>query len=150
MTTVTKAAAQWKLSVGPFVMNIATDAMSNSASPSVLTNFKATTGTTFNIATLPANSVVVGGELNVITASNDSGTATLAVGDKNSSTRYLAATNIKATGRTALTLTGLLNTAAIDVLVTLANQNGDATTGQVYVTLDIVILGRVNENLKMV
>ena len=152
MTTLSKAGAQWKL-VALFDFNIGAtggaDAMKNSASPSVLVAFNAATGTTYNIATMPGLSVVVGGELDVITASNDTGTSTISLGDSGSGTRYLNAVNFKATGRTALSLTGFLNTTATDLLLTIANQNGNATAGRAILTADLVISGRVNENLKM-
>lgn len=153
MTTLTKAAAQWPLSA-VFIFDIGAtggaDAMVNTATPGVLTSFKASSGATFDIATLPANSFVVSGEINVVTVSNDTGTATISVGDPSSATRYLGATTIKVAGRTALVPTGLLLTASTNLRITLANANGDATTGKVIVRADIVILGRVNENLKMV
>lgn len=151
MTTLTKAAAQWPLSA-VFMFDIGAtggaDAMVNSSG--VLTAFKASTGTVFDVATLPANAYVVDGELNVVTASNDSGTATLKIGDASSDNRYLAATSIKATGKTAITPTGLLLSAATGLRITLANANGDATAGKVIVRVGFVIVGRVNENLKMV
>lgn len=98
----------------------------------------------FDVAALPANAVLVGGEVVVEVASNDGGTATIAVGDSGSGTRYLAATNIKATGRTALTLTGYRG-AGEDLRITLANANGGATAGTVTVRAMYTIAGRTNE-----
>ncbi len=153
MTTLVKSGAQWPLTI-LFDFNIGAtggaDAMKNSASPSVLTAFNAATGTTYNIATLPPNSIVVGGEIEVLTVSNDTGTSTISLGDAASATRYASAVNFKAAARTALTLTAFLNSSSTDLLLTLANQNGNATTGRAIITAQIVISGRVNENLKMV
>lgn len=93
---------------------------------------------------LPPNAVLVGGDLTVETASNDSGTATVAVGDSGSATRYLAATNLKATGRTALTLTGYRGNGE-DIRLTFANANGDATAGVVTIRAMYIVTGRTNE-----
>ena len=118
------------------------NAMKNTSG--VLTNFKATDGV-FDAILLPNNSIVIGGDITVVEASNDSGTATVKVGDATSDARYLAATTIKSTGRTALTLTGYENKSGENLRITLANQNGDATLGKVRVTVQYVIRGRSNE-----
>ena len=60
----------------------------------------------FDVVPLPPSAVVVGGELVVEVVSNDSGIATVSVGDSVSATRYAGATNLKAAARTALALTG--------------------------------------------
>jgi len=93
---------------------------------------------------LPPGAVVIGGELVVSVASNDAGAATVAVGDSASATRYLVATNIKAVGRTALTLTGFVG-AGEDVRITVANASGGATLGTVTLRVQYVIAGRSNE-----
>lgn len=146
MATITKnVAAQWPL-IGTFRFTMA-DAMKNSSG--VLTNFKATGSPTFEIMSLPYNSQVVGGEIVVRTVSNDSGTATVSLGDSASATRYASAVNIKALARTALTLTGY-KTQGEDIRLTVANQNGDATTGDVDLTVMFIVDGRQSENLKTV
>lgn len=146
MTTLTKAVgAQWPL-VGTFAWTNADAMVAVSGS---LTNFKATGSPVFNIASLPFGSIITGGELVVITASDDSGTSTVSIGDSGSATRYLAATNLKATGRTALTLTGLQTTLE-HLRITVANANGDATVGSFQVNFQFIVTGRVLENLKTV
>jgi hypothetical protein len=151
MTTLTKAAAQWPLSA-VFIFDIGatggSDAMVNTSG--VLTSFKAASGTVYDIATLPPQSFLTDGEVDVVTASDDTGTATITVGDASSANRYLGATTIKTVARTALVPTGLFLTAATNLRITLANANGNATVGKVIVRANIVIVGRVNENLKMV
>lgn len=104
----------------------------------------ADTAGVFEAINLPQGSQVVGGDLTVITASDETGTATLAVGDVDSATRYAAATNIKAAARTALTLTGYQNLAGENVRITLANANGNAAAGKVKLTVQY-ISGKVNE-----
>jgi hypothetical protein len=101
-------------------------------------------GGVFDVINLPGNAVVIGGDLTVETASDDSGTATIAVGDSGSATRYLAATNLKAAARTALNLTGYRG-AGENIRLTIANQNGNATVGKATVRVMYTIQGRANE-----
>lgn len=94
---------------------------------------------------LPQNSVVVGGDIVVLTASDETGTATLSIGDSGVATRYASAVNLKAAARTALTLTGYTNAGGLNGRITVANQNGNATVGRVRITLTYIVLGRANE-----
>ena len=121
------------------------DAMVNTSG--VLTNFKATSGTVYDIFTLPFGSQVVGGDVVVKVVSNDTGAATISVGDSGSATRYLGATSIKALARTALVPTGF-KTSSQGLRITLSNATGDATTGEVKVTVMFTVDGRAHENLK--
>lgn len=99
----------------------------------------------FDVINLPVGAVVVGGEVVVNTASNEGGAAsTIAVGDSASASRYLSATTIKSTGRTALVPTGY-NGLGENLRITLAATNGDATAGNVTVRVQFIILGRGNE-----
>lgn len=98
----------------------------------------------FEPIALPMNAVVVGGDMTVETVSNDSSTATIAIGDSASASRYLAATNLKAAARTALTLTGFRG-AGENIRVTLANAGADATAGKVSIRVMYIIQGRSNE-----
>ena len=103
------------------------------------------TSTILDVINLPQGAIVVGGDMTVLTVSNDSGTATLAIGDPTTPTRYLSATNIKALARTALTITGYEGATGENIRITLANQNGDATTGKVRITVSYIVKNRVNE-----
>lgn len=125
---------------GEFTFTMA-DAMLNTAG--VLTNFKATAGV-FDVIPLPPRAVVIGGDITVEVVSNDTGTATLAVGDSASAARYLAATSIKTAARTVLVPTGFRG-AGEDLRITLANNTGDATTGTVSVRVAYMVTGRTNE-----
>lgn len=98
----------------------------------------------FDIIPLPPNAVVVGGDMTVEVASNDASTSTVAVGDSTSATRYLAATSIKATGRTPLVPTGYRGNGE-DIRITFANAGGAATTGTVSIRVLYTITGRANE-----
>lgn len=93
---------------------------------------------------LPPNATIVGGEIVVETASNDTGTSTMSVGDSASAARYLGATSLKAAARTALVPTGYRGVGE-DIRLTLANANGDATAGKVTVRVAYVIAGRMQE-----
>lgn len=147
-TTLVKVGAQWKLT-GLFDFSTGDTFKDNGGVARVLG--KVAGAKTYIPMTLPANSMVVGGEIIVVTASDDSGTSTASLGDAGSGTRYLNAVDLKSTGRTALTLTTtLLNTSATDLLLVLTPQNGDATAGRAIINVDLVITGRQNENLKMV
>lgn len=115
----------------------------------VATQFKAATASTptYDVVPLPYGAQVIGGDVTVLTVSNDTGAATISVGDSASATRYLGATNTKALARTALVPTGYQGLGE-SIRITLANANGDATTGKVKLQVTFVIDGRQNENLK--
>lgn len=132
--------AQWPL-VAYFRARIGADSVLNTSG--VETNLKATS-VVADVINLPNNAIVTGGFLTVVTVSNESGTATLAVGDADAATRYLAATSIKAAATTAFTVTGYLD-AVRNLRITLANQNGDATAGEVLVAVEYILDGRATE-----
>ena len=148
MTTVKKAVTAQTVLTADFTFNVGTDAMLNSAG--VLTNFKAAAGI-FDIMTLPPGHQVVGGEVVVETVSDETGTATIKVGDDNDDDYYSngSTVNIKSAARTALTPTGTKHTVSRPIRVTFANQNGNATAGVVRVTVSFIVPGsRASENLK--
>lgn len=94
---------------------------------------------------VPGGAVVVGGDLAIDTVF-DSTTNTLAVGDGGSATRYLGATNVKATGRTAITPTGYVYPATDTIDLTYALTGSASTTGAGRLRIDYIIRGRGNEN----
>lgn len=98
----------------------------------------------FDVIGLPPLATVISGEVVVETASNDAGTATVKVGDSGNDARYLAATSIKAAGRTALAPTGFRGNGE-DIRITLANATGGATAGTVTVRVLYTIQNRSNE-----
>lgn len=96
---------------------------------------------------LPVNSRVIGGEIVVEVAWDNVTSAAVDMGDVTDPDRYAAAVDLKATGRTALTLTGFKHTEAErDVNLTPAFVGGDATQGQAYIRIEYVIEGKANEN----
>jgi hypothetical protein len=119
-----------------------TDTMVNTSG--VEQAFSAAAGV-FDVINLPVNAQVIGGDVTVVTVSNDTGTATLAIGDASSATRYLAATTIKTAARTALTLTGYEHATGENIRFTLANASGNATAGKVRVTVQYIVRNRMDE-----
>lgn len=148
MATLTKTpAAQYALHA-TFLYDVAqSDQMANINA--VQTQFKAITASTptYDIVPLPYGAQVTGGDVTVLVVSNDTGAATVAVGDSASASRYLGATSTKALARTALVPTGYQGQGE-SLRITLVNTNGDATTGKVKLQLSFVIDNRQNENLK--
>lgn len=114
------------------------------ATDGVTRSFAAAAAAIFDVIALPPNAVVVGGDIAVEVASDDTGTATMSVGDSGSATRYLGATSIKSAARTALVPTGYRGTGE-DIRLTFANQNGNAANGKVSVRVSYIITGRANE-----
>lgn len=110
-----------------------------------ITAFKSAAGV-FEPIPLPAGAIVVGGDVTVETASDETGTATIAVGDSVSAARYLAATSIKAAARTALGLTGYRGLGE-NLRITLANANGNAVNGVVSIRLEYIIDKRMHETV---
>ena len=94
---------------------------------------------------LPVNALVLDGDITVVTPSNESGTATLSIGDSAVANRYASNVDMKSAARTVLTASGYSNAGGLDMRVSLANQNGDATAGKVRVTVRYITLGRVME-----
>lgn len=123
-----------------FIFNI-TDTMVNTSGASQA--FSAAAGV-FDVIKIPQYAYIVGGDLVVETVSDDTGTATISVGDDASATKYLAATSIKSAARTALTLTGYV-TDGSPIRITLANQNGNAAAGKVRIRVEYVIQNKMDE-----
>lgn len=104
------------------------------------------TGVATQVFKLPLNAVVVGGSVNVVTASNAATSETLSIGDSGSATQYVNAANSKSTGRTAFTAANLdkLYTAADGITVT-RTEVGAATAGKYRVQVQYYIQGRHSE-----
>ena len=121
-----------------------------------LTNFKATTGV-FDVIPLPYGAQVIGGLFTVLVVSNDSGTATVKLGDSANDDRYSKNTTIdlKTLGATALPadVGTVLSYVGYESLgeylrLTIANNTGDATTGEFLLQVSYVVDGREPENLR--
>jgi hypothetical protein len=91
------------------------------------------------VATIPAGSQIVDVILNVVTANDDTGTATVAVGTSGSGTAFLPATSVKSAGTTRGTLTNSaatdVGTSDIQVLADFTAQNGNGVAGAATVTV---------------
>ena len=109
-------------------------------------SFGATGKGPWYIIKLPPKARILGGQLDVTVAGNDTGTQTVALGFAGSATALLGATSIKSTGRTALTAQSGVDAATPrDILLTAVNTNGDATAGHVIVTVFFCVSGKANE-----
>jgi hypothetical protein len=109
----------------------------------VLLGFKTASGV-FEPIPLPNGAIVTNGDITVETVSNDSGTATIAVGDSVSAARYLAATSIKAAARTPLVPTGYRGNGE-NIRITFANAGANATLGTVSIRVAYIIANRMHE-----
>jgi hypothetical protein len=108
---------------------------------------------------LPKGARVLGGFLDVLTASDDTGTHTIDVGDKAHATpdvdKYLDGANLKAAGLNKFTLPPLTNTGStvLGVIpaggtwltVTSIPENADAAAGKIKVAVWYVVADRVTE-----
>jgi hypothetical protein len=94
---------------------------------------------------LPPGAIIVGGDLVVTTAWNNSGTATLAIGDATTGNRYLTATSLKSAGRTALVPTGFRTTTAQpSVTAVTALSSLDSTAGVARLRVAYIVDKRVS------
>lgn len=91
------------------------------------------------VATIPAGSQIIEVILNVTTANDDTGTATVAVGTSGSATAFIPATSVKTAGTTRGTLTTSVATDVgvtdIQVLADFTAQNGNGAAGAATVTV---------------
>ncbi len=99
--------------------------------------------TAFDILHLPVGAVIVGGEVVTETAFDTAG-YDITVGDADSAARYLASTDAKGAGRTALVPTGY-RTSGKAVRLTFASDDV-CTAGKMTVRVQYVVPGRGTEN----
>lgn len=121
--------------VGTNVANVGFAVMGQSAVIDII-------GATANdqvIATIPAGSQIIDVILNVTTANNEAGTATVSVGTASSATAFIPATNVKVTGTTRGTLSTSVatdvGTTDIQVLADFTAAGSASTTGAATVTV---------------
>ena len=100
---------------------------------------------TFEVINLPQGAVIIGGDLIVETAGVGPTVYTMSVGNSGSATAYLAATNLLASARTALTGLGLGSNDGKNVRVTIASTVANATDGKFRLRVEYVIDGRAEE-----
>lgn len=104
-----------------------------------------TTATIYDALDLPANAVVVGGDVLVTTAWNTGTTAAANVGDTTLATRYGSAIDLKTAARTALTAAalGFIHTNTEKVLkVAPTYVGGAATAGAARLSVQYYVKGR--------
>lgn len=92
---------------------------------------------------LPANAIVAGGDVVVTQAWNSATSATLKLGDAADDDRYTStAIDLKAAGRTALTVTGHKYDVAQALKALVAQAGTAATQGKARITLHYFVQGR--------
>lgn len=103
----------------------------------------------FDCIPLPVGAVITGGELIVDTAYVGPTAATLSLGVAGATTDLLNAVSLLATGRTPLTLTGLVvedgASTGSNLRMTLAYTVANATAGKFRVRVEYTVDGRSNE-----
>lgn len=106
----------------------------------------------FDIVALPPGAVIIGGEIIVETAYVGPTAATISLGSAGSPSALANGIDLKTTGRTALTLTGLnalLCNDGGDVRATVNYTVANATAGKVRVNVQYAVDGRANETQVM-
>lgn len=102
-----------------------------------------TTAIAYDALDLPVNAIVVGGDLVVTAVWNTATSAALAVGDVTVTNRYGAGIDLKALGRTALTITGLVHTSTENLIRLLPTYvGGAATVGSARLRVAYITKGR--------
>lgn len=103
----------------------------------------------FDCIPMPAGAIITGGEIIVDTAYVGPTAATLSLGIAGQTTDLLSSVNLLATGRTALTLTGLVTedslVAGANLRMTLNYTVANATAGKFRLRVIYTIDGRSNE-----
>mgnify|MGYP006423643869 CR=1 FL=1 len=97
---------------------------------------------------IPSGSMVVAGSITVVTAfAGTNTTATIDVGDADTTDRYASGVDLTAAGRTALTLTGYLTSAPTDLLAEFGGDLSALTAGEILVEYQVVSENRAHENV---
>lgn len=145
--------AQTVLSIA-FEIN-ATDTMVNTTGNEVAFGVLTSgSNTVFDIATMPPNSVVIGGRVVVLTVFATSSANTIDIGDSDDTDRYtetgaidLQDPDAPASG-VELLGDGKIYVGNQNLRITLSNATATATAGRAVVVINFVMLGRASENLK--
>ena len=134
-----------------YILDISTDTVYDTVAGAVV-DIKLTAkmnGAKVAAIALPENAVVESARMNVLTAFDHATTATVAIGDTVTPTRYLGVTTLKATGITNLVPTEYLGLGN-PLLLTFAATGADGTVGKFRLTVDYTISGRANEQFHYV
>lgn len=120
------------------------DTMTNVAGTTLDFGAANTAATTVSIIPLPVGATVLGGSIRRDVAF-DAATFNVTVGDATTADRYLASTDVKAVGITALVPTGYTHATGEDLRLTFTAADV-CTTGKATVRIEYTIAGRANEN----
>lgn len=135
--------AQWPL-VAEFTWNFNDTAIDTVSVTSKTFGSTHTDTLVFDCINLPANAIVIGGDVTTETAATGSTAYNVSVGDSGSTTRYLGATDKTTAARTALVPTGYVGTGE-NIRITVAATVADATAGKFTLRVEYVIRNRSNE-----
>lgn len=101
-----------------------------------------TSGSDHNAIEVPANAVVIGGEVVVKTVWNSVTSDVFDVGDSGSQNRYKNDVNLQALGLTALIPTGYIYTTKDNVTVRWVGVGTAPTTGSLRLRIAYIVLGK--------
>ena len=154
MTALTHAVSVQYPMVATFAFGVA-DTMKTTAGVSTLI---AKVDGIYAVIPLPYGAQVIGGAFTVLTASNDSGTHTVKIGDSVNDDRYSKNTTIdlKTAGATSLpadvgTVLSYVGYQSLgeSIQLTFAAGTEDATAGSYILQVMYIVSGRQNENAKI-
>ena len=98
-----------------------------------------------DVINLPPNSIVMSGEVVTESAITGSTAYNVSIGDSDSATRYLGATDRVAAGRTPLVPTGFVNVDGLNLRLTVAPTVAAATAGTVSVRVTYATRGKADD-----
>ena len=149
------SAAQYPLVV-PFEWNF-DDTMENTTGNSVAMGVLTSgSNTVFDIFYPPPNSYLLSGKCTVLTAFATSTANTVDIGDSDDTDRYTeaGAIDLQDVDGAATVIDflgdGKLYNGSQAIRLTISNATGAATAGRAIITLTLAVLGRANENLRVV
>ncbi len=134
--------AQWPLAA-EFTFNF-DDTMVNVAGTTLDFGKTNLAATTVELLPLPIGAVILSGSVPREVAF-DAATFNVSVGDATTANRYLASTDLKALGTTALVPTGYVHTSGENLRLTFTAADA-CTTGKAVVRILYTIAGKANEN----
>ncbi len=102
-----------------------------------------TSATSWDIINLPANSVVLGGQITTETAF-DTASYAVVLGDSSTANRYLASADLKGAATVALLTPGFRNTSGLNIRIGITNADV-CTAGKMTVRVQFVITDRILE-----
>lgn len=142
MSVLKKTRASQAVQSAEFVWNFS-DTMLDTSGASKDFGAADLTARAFDVIGLPMGAVVVGGAL-VVETTFDTAGYDVYVGDSGVTNRYLASTDVKTAGITALVPTGFVNSSGLPIRITVATDDV-CTAGKARLRVDFIVQGKANE-----